>query len=326
MSAGIRKLGSTIAPFKNVFLSQSMGVTYLDEDDSSPAEIDGAESRSQQYSSCSLSFALTFLASFPNIPILPEAAASPSRLPPPIPYSYTHALHPYPKPASPAFFTTTTDDDELSAFVWAIDRRVMLGARRRGLLGTRGVGVAEGGWRGKGKEVVMAQIGSEDTVVDDAEVKAGPPRLYALSLAREAASPAQSPHPGTQHVPPSPSPHASLPPHPSPHASPRPTHPHSPPTPTTDAHHRRAPRPFQARWRVPPADSDSHVPLVFSRSRLKPRPSRAGPLKDRAGPGPSRYGAGFEGPSLDPESRSRARKPRLLGASQAMLEPALYQE
>ncbi|KAF8505210.1 hypothetical protein JB92DRAFT_3098540 [Gautieria morchelliformis] len=72
----------------------------------------------------------------------------------------------------------------------------------------------ERGWRAKGKEEVMARIGSDDTVVEDA----------------------QPPHTGTQHVPPSPSPHASFLLHPSPHASPRPTYPHSPPTRTTDAH------------------------------------------------------------------------------------------
>ncbi|KAF8511054.1 hypothetical protein JB92DRAFT_3097254 [Gautieria morchelliformis] len=68
----------------------------------------------------------------------------PSRLSSPIHYSHTDALHPQPKPSSLAFLTTTTSDDELSAFLQAIDRRVMLRERRRGLREGEGSGGEEG--------------------------------------------------------------------------------------------------------------------------------------------------------------------------------------
>ncbi|KAF8510057.1 hypothetical protein JB92DRAFT_3144516 [Gautieria morchelliformis] len=94
------------------------------------------------------------------------AASSPSRLPSPIHFSHTDAVYSQPKPASPAFLTTTTDDEELSASVQAIERRVMLGGRSRGL--------QERDVSGKAKENA-ARIGSDDAVVEDAEPP--PPRL-----------------------------------------------------------------------------------------------------------------------------------------------------
>ncbi|KAF8481458.1 hypothetical protein JB92DRAFT_3132759 [Gautieria morchelliformis] len=89
---------------------------------------------------------------------------------------------PSPKPASPAFLPTTTDDDELSVFVQAIERRVMLGGGGAGC-GSRSENgrptEREGEWRGK--EAAMAQIGSDDTMVEheDAEAEVAPPRFYA---------------------------------------------------------------------------------------------------------------------------------------------------